>query len=264
MALDIDKIRSGRRRDWESLRDPEERRAEIEAAKEAERAKRVSRARLRARQRRREQAEWLVARRRSLVLVGAFIVAAGGYALFQWTSAAVLRAQVEGRIASTQAAAEADRRYYDLSDPHAALGSWRNAWLRGSAVDLVNMRSARLARKLQRRMTTAEAVEDLQSRIDRGGKLTESSVAAGFRDPEIIQLPRNPRQGSLAVFASPPIAPDTGASPREWVAVFSYDDKLKQWGFEELRRRDMWIERWSHVDQVQPPRAAAGRGTLRN
>lgn len=255
MGLDYDEIRKGRRREWEKLRDPEERRAEEAAARRAKRKVVTRSMRLEA-EREEDLRRWRRVRLQVGILVGAalaFAAASAGAALWR---AAAHAARVDEGHARSAALADPAQRYHNLETPFDALATWRNAWMRGSAPDLVALNSTARRRRVQRGISDIEAARDLRERINRGGRLSEQAVATHFGRPQALQLPRNPRAGDLAVFASEPVPSPTAANERvRWVVAFVFEPETSTWRLEDYRQLDMWNERWARNTQIRPPRS---------
>lgn len=256
--IDLDQIRQGRRREWEKLLDPEER----QRRKDAERAERMAakakaREVIKAEEERKDREQWIRTRRRVIVLFTCLAIAIAGWTGFKVTLHMLHESMLRDRIADVKRQVDSGQRYLDLTDPIKALGSWRSAWLRLSAIDMIRMRSSAADGK-KSRLSVGEKIKRLQQKLDQGAQMSEAEIVAAFADPQIVRWPGSKwRRGELAVFASDPVKRTTAwEDPQEWVMVFVWDETAGEWRYHELRKRAQWRERWTHVSQIQVIRNA--------
>ncbi|MDK2971692.1 MAG: hypothetical protein PWP23_1447 [Candidatus Sumerlaeota bacterium] len=260
MPLSYEDIEKGRRREWKQLMDPEERKRREEEAREKdpEYQKRKSAARRRNdRQKIRDEAretEWQVARRkvmvRTSIAIGILLLILG----IQWLAGFLWKKATYDRRAELESVAVSRHKpYQNFSSPLDTWASWRNAWIRLDAEDVVATYSESNIKKSVGKQDPKQYALYLQRRIREGHMNTYVDLAQRFSMPEILRLPTsNPRDGELAVFASQPVKVRgvlNGA--QAWVLAVSWDEKKQKWLVEDIRSEASWDPKWSHVNMIQ-------------
>lgn len=260
MPLDYDEIEKGRRRNWDKLLEPEERkrreREQLEKETEEKRGKSSPRKRREAQRKREEteSAEWLEARRR---LVRIISVAVGVVALIlaiQWTVGMLGRSAFKDKKKDLIERSEQNLAYARFSEPLEAWASWRNAWVRKDAEAVVRTYSEGLAKRKRGGMTNEQYASKLQTDIRQGRTKPFESVAELYDSFQVIQRADNsPRDGALTVFKSAPISPEgIIGGPNPWIVALSWSKEFGEWRVADVRQSDTWRDSWSHESQIDP------------
>lgn len=272
MPIDINDIRKGRRRDWDKLQDPVERKRQEQEAKQKAREARKARSAQQAKRidreerEEREAAKW----KRTKVQVGiilGLLVAFVGITLVVEIGARMLQhSRVGNRMAEVDRAVASGNAYHDLSDPVGALGTWRSAWNRRDGVAIVSMYSPTKEQQETRRGSRQDYLERFQSQLDNNGQITREEIVAAFAGANLVRWPgRRWSDGELAVFACAPMAPSRSReAPAEWVVAFSWHADTKQWRTAELRKREGWRDSWYHESQIRPITTVRSYGNWTN
>lgn len=266
--LDIDDIRSGRRRAWDKLKDPEEKkRLEKEAReKDPEYKKKLSAMRRREMgkvdDRERDHEEFLRVRRQVIifasVLVSGVLLLAG--LKLGWSLLAERRIQKQLETLAVQV--EDGKPYASFKNPVEAWASWRSAWVRKDAAALYGTFSRGKQGRELGRQGDQSYIKFLQGRMDHGAMDPDRHVAMSFSHPELLLNPRgDQRTGTLAVLKAkiPAFGAAKGSRPAPeatWVLVLSYDARQKLWRVEDVRHGSTWRDGWRHVNQIPVNRSA--------
>ncbi|MCB2155545.1 hypothetical protein KQI84_11720 [bacterium] len=255
--LDYDEIKKGRRRDWDKLQDPEVVKQRERDAKEEERKRRESLLRRKERERKEknelELKTWEQTKRELKIYGLIFAAVVVVYVGFKVTTATIRKAHTAARFRSVAAEVESPGRYFDLSDPIGAWGSWRNAWYRRNIRDLYMMSSIGRQNSVRgTRRDEATYMEEEQQKMDEGRLSADLSVALQFDDPEIVRAPRHPNEGDLAVFKSQPIIREAVIeNPTQWTVAFAWSKEKNQWQLVDVRQAQYWRDKWSDVGDIK-------------
>lgn len=260
LPLNIDDIRKGRRRSWEKLTDPEERkrREREEREKDPEFQKRKSRLKRqedeREEARRLDHEKWLRTKKQLIVAGTVFVIFMVALTTAKVLYARHLEAARQNKLDRLEQMVATGDRVVAFDDPIEALESWRSAWARLSAPDVYHASSTRRQIAHRGRQDEGLYLVRQQKLMFQGALETERELALAFEDPQILRWPSSePRHGELAVFVSKPFSrPQVRESPEEWVAAFSWDKVLKQWRHEEHRKRRYWIDAWRNNASILP------------
>lgn len=281
--MQYDDLIKGRRRDWEKLKPPEQRKAEARERREAALQAAEKAAQDRANsprmpgdtsenepvvrkgyfERRRERLE--KAREADLHQFGkARRMAYGALAflvvlfLGSWTVRAIARFNAKGEyqqeLEKLESLASAGHRLELFKSPTGALLSWRSAWIRKDAWAVWRTLSAKVQQDLSRAKNVNLAVGETQARMKSGALDGYIESIRLFEKPEIVRLPLPPyRNGELAIFRSPPIQ-RTGSKfpPQKWIIAVAYSTELKEWRFAEFREAEYFSVKWTVEPMIMP------------
>ncbi len=283
MPMDYDDLVKGRRREWEKLKPPEQRRAEARARREAELKAAEEAAAARAASPRmpgdtsenepaprkgyfeRRQERMNKAREADLHQFGkarrmAYMALAFLAILFlgSWAVTAVARFNAKGEyeqeLDRLEALASVGHRIEMFKSPTGALLSWRSAWIRKDAWAVWRTLSARVQQDLSRAKNVNLAVGETQARMKSGAMDGYIDLIRLFEKPEIVRLPLPPyRNGELAIFRSPPIAREGSKfPPQKWIVAVAWSTELKEWRFAEFREAEYFSVKWDVEAKILP------------
>ncbi|MEQ8820398.1 MAG: hypothetical protein RLY93_09135 [Sumerlaeia bacterium] len=254
-------IKKGRRREWDPLLPPDERRRredEARAAKQEATAKYKSFLKRRQenleKQRQDDEVKFRQVMRQVTiagVILGALLLLYGGYSAYRSIQAERARS---GKLVEYSRQMDSGFEFSSLDDPIEAWASWRSAWLKKNAQGLFDTYGPDLRRQVLDSTGSNEYVRYQQQRFRTGLLDTDISLARGFDSPKYLHQPTRPySDGELAVFVSRPISrAETREKPRPWIAAFVYQDADDTWRFQEVRPLSQWRESWDHANQVAP------------
>lgn len=263
--MDIEEIRQGRRRNWDALKEPEEKSpagtapgdAPAEGAKHS--LNDVDRRRLAESDG--DRAQWLAARRQIWLVIAGVV----GIFFLSWgvgfVRDSIADSRRKTRVMELNGLINGSKLYLNLSTPLDAWASWRSAWLHRNAAQLLRMRPPDTQMTIMGRMPMKLAAEQQQRLMDIGAMDIERQIATGFTSPiPIRNAPALPRKDDLAVFESGEILrANAREEPSRWVVAFCYDPGSKEWRLLEARKRAAWRPAWHTRQMVQPLRVAYGR-----
>lgn len=262
MPLSYDDIQQGRRREWDKLRSPEERKErEREEREKLEQdpdyVKRMTA--LQKRDKRREDEREQDRRRwgrtkRDVTIIAAITL---GIILFMagvsWSVRSAVQASRDERARQVIQALVEGGRYASFSDPFETWGSWMNGWMRRDAASIYRTYSESMALRTRGSLQPEAYIADLQRQLTTGQKDHIREIAEKFGHPEILHIPGGkPRKGEMAVFRSRPMymRAVAASAPQRWVLAMTWDDKLKEWRVEELRHENSWNDSWKYTTQI--------------
>lgn len=258
MGIEFDEIQKGRRRDWDKLRDPEERRREEREKREADPEYQKRKTALRKRDEARavgreaDLEEW-ARLKKQLAIGGAIVVAM----IVVWTGIRMtiswmVRESRQEAIVRLAQQVDSGVAHVACKTPAEAWASWRSAWMRRDAAALYRIYSVRQRQAALSRGSEKRFLDSMQQRMSAGAMDKYVAIAEQFSSPEIIHYPGSPSDGELAVFKSRFVDPrlPEGRNEQVWVLALSWDAMLKEWHFEDLRTESTWRDRWKKVTQI--------------
>ena len=261
MPLDIDEIRKGRRREWDSLLDPEERkrrereekdRAEEELEKKGLLSFFKHRRRRKGRETDKIQAEWSKAKRDVVVTV--VVVVALMVTLFGiqtgWRYAR--RQTWSAQIETMNKAVVSGRWRPAFSQPEEAWMSWRAGWLKQDARAIFRTYSTQKVKGVTGGGRSDQAyIASLQRSIESGSMSDRATIAADASTIKWLTKPgKNPRDGELAVFETPPIYFRETDSEITYAVALVWQEPLQEWRFHVHKPMVAWRENWDHINDI--------------
>ncbi|MDX1973830.1 MAG: hypothetical protein SFY68_14975 [Candidatus Sumerlaeia bacterium] len=262
MPIDLDEIRKGRRREWDALRDPEERREELREEREKEIQARGQKSWMRRRDEERaeqssqDEADWKRSKRRVLLLSAAFvflILSSYGwnYAVYRYQESA--RATQLKQLTSLM---NSDILYSNQSTPLDTWASWRSGYLKQNPDVLHKVFSSDQLKRMGGTAMPAEWKRKLGDKFKKGTEERNILLAREFENPTILYYPKwGKRDGALCVLKDVVLFPkEYGGNAVEYVVVIVWESKTKSWKVEEIRTADTWRENWTHKNHISKTR----------
>ncbi len=281
--MEYDDLVKGRRREWEKLKPPEQRRAEARERREAELNAAEEAAAARANsprmpgdtsenepvvrkgyfERRQEKldkareadmAQFGRARRLAYGVLGFLVVLFLG----SWSVRAIARFNAKGEyqqeLDKLESLASVGHRLEIFKSPTGALLSWRSSWIRKDAWAVWRTLSSKVQQDLSRAKNVSLAVGEMQSRMKSGAYDGHIDLIRKFEKPEIVRLPLPPyRNGELAIFRSQPIAREGSKfPPQKWIVAVAWSTELKEWRFSEFREAEYFSVKWTVEPMIMP------------
>jgi hypothetical protein len=267
VSLRYDDIKKGRRRDWDKLQNPEEKRRREQEKLEQDPEYQKSKSALKMMEERRKneidegKEEWVRLKRKLRWRVGAVLAVALILMAWQLTRVYNYHHSLEKQLQDSDLLVMQRVEYSKYNDPADAFVSWRSAWARSDLQDVIRTDSPRRLKRLYGEGNVALRLADLHRRGVTGDV---RKVALNFGRPELVRLPERPYQSQeLAVFKSGRIVlrtPQSVAAGRggevtrdRWVAAFVWEPSLREWRLEELRPDHQWDDSWRIVPQILSP-----------
>ncbi len=264
MPINLDEIRKGRRRNWESLKDPEERREKLreEREKELQKSKQKSWMRVRDEERRNKESEneaaWKQSKRRVIFLISTFV---GFLLLSSVWNFAVNKYQESARIQQKKdlrIAVDSGVLFSNFETPLDAWASWRSAYMQQNAKVLQESYSKDYLKRTAFGTSANEWIRKQTDRFKKGTDERTTIIAKGFSDPVFRYYPNwGQREGTLCVLQDSIEFPENyGGSTVEFVLALVYEAKSDSWKVEELRTSDAWRDSWTnknHISRTQNP-----------
>lgn len=258
MPINLDEIRKGRRRDWEKLQNPEERREKQREEREKilQRSKQKSWMRKRDEDRRNlseeEEIKWQRSKKRSIILAGSFI---GFLLLSSLWNFAVYRYQESARLEhrnKLQALVDSGVLYENFTSPLDTWASWRSAYLKKNSETLYNSYSKDYMKRTAGGTSPTEWKRKQTDRFKSDLEDRNLIIAQGFDEPKIRYYPKwGQRNGALCVLQETIEFPaNYGGTKLDYVLVLVWDSSLSQWKVEELRNAEAWRDNWTTKSQI--------------
>ncbi len=281
--MNYEEIEAGRRRNWDKLKPPEQRKAEEKAKREAEQ-KAAEEEALRVRnesrkpgdpieepstpkkgffRRRTERmdakhaadvAQYKKLRNRAIAAFIALIVIFSANSIIRRLNAA----------AAYEAQMEEYARYVNLNmmgepvqifdSPFGALESWRSAWMRHDAWGIWNSMSPNQQGNLSRAKPMNVTVLEYQQRLKSGHLDEYVDRIRQFEYMEVVRVPGKPwRDGELAIFRTKTPIPQANNQPgMDWVVATSWSADMKQWRVADFREAPFFSIKWTVEPQILP------------
>lgn len=258
MPIDLDEIRKGRRRDWEKLQDPEERREKLreEREKEIQKSKQKSWMRVRDDERKTEATEdeiaWKRSKRRVIILISTFVgflvlSSAWNFAVYKYEESARLKKSQE-----LKKVVDSGILYSNFDTPLDTWASWRSSYLQQNAKVLQSTYSKDFMKRTAFSQSPNEWIRKQSDLFRRGQDERNILLAKGFDTPQFRYYPSwGKRDGSLSVLQDTVDFPKNyGGNSIEYVLVMVWDSKKKEWKIEEIRPSDAWRDSWTTKNQI--------------
>ncbi len=258
MPIEFDEIQRGRRREWDKLKDPEQRREEERRRREEDEELQEKKSRLKkkeeakATQLEKDQEEWQRAKKQVIVIVSTLLAALAVYVGVKWTIGYAVRQTRGDRIDELAALVNSGEPYEGYDTALEAWATWRTAWIHRDAALLYRLYSPGQRKRATRKGSDRKFINSMQKRMEAGVFDKYVAIATQFSKPEIFRLPVSPSDGDLAVLKMTfhdPRLPE-GSNEMVWVLALAFDGRLDRWGFEDLRSDDAWLDRWDAVDEI--------------
>jgi len=281
--MEYEDLVKGRRREWEKLKPPEQRRAEAKARREAELAaaeaaaeerhnaprmrgdKSEDKPRIRKgffdrRQERMDQArdadveKFVRARKLSIGLLAVVALLFGGSWFAEYSAKASAREREAGEMARLEAQIQNGDAIELFQTATGALASWRSAWVRKQAWSLWRTFSPRLQQNLVRAKSVPIAVSEYESRMKSGALDGYIGMVRNLDGMDVVRMPLAPySEGELAIFRSKPLQPANDPTHAEpWIVAIAYSTEVNEWRFADFREAQYFSVKWGHEAAILP------------
>jgi len=281
--MNYEELEAGRRRNWDKLKPPAQRKAEEKAKREAE-LKAAEEEALRVRNesrkpgdpiepppgakkgffRRRQErmdtrraedvAKFRQIRNRSIAAIISLVVLFSATTLIRRLNAvAAYEEQMEqySRYVSLNMMGEPVQVY---DSPFGALESWRSAWMRHDAWGVWNSMSPTQQGNLSRAKPMNATVLEYQQRLKSGHLDEYVDRIRQFDYMDVIHVPGKPwRDGELAIFRTrTPIAQGNNQPGMDWIVATVWCADIKQWRVADYREAPFFSIKWRLEPQILP------------
>lgn len=261
--MDYSKIVAGRRRNWDALKDPEQRRREQEEERERQREEAEKAGKpvgfYTARERRKEAEaaadleKFQTAKRQAFLMLGGLVAVFLLTMILQaiWTS---YRERVQReRLAQASESLEKGGVFTNLSDPISAYAAWRSAWMERDVPRILATFSKKYMAKVVGDKTGKEVEGQYRRMLERGGLDSSIELATNFFDPEPVHVPSAPWQDEeLAIFRSQLLVQaGVGGEGTRYLLFLSYNAATKQWRFADARDAQFGSVKWRYEGQIR-------------
>ncbi len=258
--MDIEDIRKGRRRDWDKLKDPVERRqAKLDEAEQKAQNDEKNKSSLRRREEARQEAreheleEWRRTKRQLMQAAAVVLLVAVVWGGIKWAVHLVQQRKTDERIVELLKKSSSPVSFEAYSSPLETWASWRNACLRGDSEQLLRTYSGEMYERERGEQSPSNFHLRMQELLVGDDALPMRKVAQAFDEPEFIHRPdSSPRDGDLAVLiAEVPSLRNPGLPPTDWVVAISWDARTQKWKIEDVREATAWRPAWKHANMIQ-------------
>lgn len=257
--MDYDKLVKGRRRNIDALKPEELRRREKEEQREKRREEREKAGKSTKHERiekqkkvrtEKEEQEFKKATRDSLLIAGVFLAILLAVITIERLYAYWREGSYIENIDRLSTRVSRGEEVNDLSNPVAALTTWRTAWVDGDFEKLLDTYSMEYYGRTVRDTSREAVLNRLRGGFDTGGYADQVTAASAFEYPKIVRMPTKPwSDGELAVFKS--LGLNYGDDDIRYFTVsFAWSTDYNEWRFVDLRRSEFFNPKWSHENAI--------------